>query len=212
MNDDSRTAKNDWITLALTGASGALYGLRLLEQLLLAGKNIHFLISKPGLLVVNMETHLKLPGRSQEIEKVLIDNYQARAGQIKVYGESQWTAPIASGSSVAKAMVICPCTMGTLASIAAGLSSSLIERAADVTLKEQKKLILVPRETPLSSLHLQNMLKLSQAGALILPPNPGFYYQLNSVMDLVDFVVARILDQLDVTHQLSQRWGEDSRV
>lgn len=204
---DSSQSNMAPITLAITGASGAVYGLRLLELLLTAGRRVYFLISKPGLLVVNMETRLKLPAKVQEIEKVLTETYSAAPGQVRVFGDQQWTAPVASGSSVSDAMVICPCTMGTLASIAAGLSSSLLERAADVILKEQKKLILVPRETPLSSLHLENMLKLSKAGVLILPPNPGFYDQQDTVSDLVDFVVARILDHLGITHKLIKRWG-----
>ena len=128
---------------------------------------------------------------------------------LTVYGREEWFAPIASGSSVADAMVVCPCTMGTLAAIATGMSDNLIERAADVTLKEQRKLILVPRETPFSALHLENMLKLARLGALILPANPGFYHHPASVQDLVDFVVARILDHLGISHQLMQPWGGD---
>jgi 4-hydroxy-3-polyprenylbenzoate decarboxylase len=128
---------------------------------------------------------------------------------LRVFGREDWFAPVASGSNPPEAMVICPCTMGTLAAVAAGLSDNLIERAADVALKEGRKLILVPRETPFSSLHLENMLKLSRAGAVILPANPGFYHEPKRVEDLVDFIVARILDHLGVKHDLMQRWGEE---
>jgi len=195
------------ITIALTGASGAQYGLRLLDQLVKADREIYFLISTPGQLVVNMETDIKLPGKTQEIQKVLTKLYAAAENQIRVFAKDQWTAPVASGTAVPEAMVICPCTMGTLASVAAGLSSNLIERAADVIIKERKKLILVPRETPYSSIHLENMLKLSNVGAVILPPNPGFYEGAKSVEDLIDFVVARILDHLNIEHNLIKPWG-----
>ncbi|PKO51813.1 MAG: aromatic acid decarboxylase, partial [Betaproteobacteria bacterium HGW-Betaproteobacteria-21] len=122
-----------------------------------------------------------------------------------------WFAPPASGSNPPDAMVVCPCTMATLAAIAAGLSQSLIERAADVVLKEQRKLVLVPRETPYSAIHLENMLKLARLGVCILPPNPGFYHHPQTVQDLVDFVVARVLDQLGVPHALMARWGENEK-
>ncbi|WP_456406863.1 UbiX family flavin prenyltransferase, partial [Thiolapillus sp.] len=121
----------------------------------------------------------------------------------------QWTAPVASGSNPPQALVVCPCTMGTLASIAHGISDDLIDRAADVMLKERRQLILVVRETPFSAIHLQNMLTVTQAGALVMPANPGFYYQPESVNDLVDFMVARILDHLRVEHDLLPRWGAD---
>ena len=196
------------ITLALTGASGAQYGLRLLELLLQADCRVSVLMSQPGQIVIGMETDLKLPGRSKEMERALIERYQAKPGQLHVYGQQHWTAPIASGSGVADAMVICPCTTGTLSAVATGQSRSLLERAADVTLKERKPLILVVRETPVSSIHLQNMLTLSQAGALIMPASPGFYQQPETVDDLIDFLVARVLDQLAIKHKLIPAWGE----
>ncbi len=192
----------------MTGASGAPYGLRLLECLLRAGEQVQFMISAPGQVVVGMETDLKLPGRPAEIQRFLTARYCAEPDQLQVFGREEWTAPVASGSSVPRALVICPCTTGTLSSVACGASNNLIDRAADVVLKEGRKLILVPRETPFSTIHLENMLKLARMGAVILPPSPGFYHQPATIDDLVDFVVARILDHLQVDHQLAKRWGE----
>jgi 4-hydroxy-3-polyprenylbenzoate decarboxylase len=154
-----------------------------------------------------METELKLSGPPQRMQQQFAEHFGADPELISVYSKDQWTAPPASGSSVADAMVVCPCSMGTLASIAVGSSDNLIHRAADVIIKERKNLILVPRETPFSSIHLENMLKLSRIGVVILPPNPGFYHGINSVSELIDFVVARILDQLGIDNDLSPRWG-----
>ena len=204
MEHHSRT-----ITLAMTGASGSLYGLRLLQQLLYAGRQVYLLISQPGQVVIGMETSLSLPGRPADIQRALSEHYGVDDDRLQVFGKDQWTAPIASGSGVADAMVVCPCTTGTLSSIACGASNNLIDRAADVTLKEKRKLILVPRETPFSEIHLENMLKLARMGAVILPPNPGFYNNPTSIDDLIDFVVARILDQLNIEHALMPRWGEE---
>ncbi len=197
------------IALAITGASGSAYGLRLLECLLAAGRQVYLMISQAGQIVLRMETNLEIPARSEEAEAFLSRAYQAAPGQLRVFGRQQWTAPVASGSNPAAAMAICPCTTGTLASVAAGLSSDLIERAADVMLKEQRRLILVVRETPFSVIHLENMLKLARLGALILPANPGFYYRPERVEELVDFVVARVLDHLGVPHGLLPRWGAE---
>jgi len=191
----------------MTGASGAQYGLRLLEYLLKANCRVYLMISAPGQIVISMETDLELPGRSAEIQKVLAAKYGASGEQLRVFGREEWTAPVASGSSVPDAMVVCPCTMGTLSGIAVGASKNLIERAADVVLKEGRKLVIVPRETPLSAIHLENMLRLARLGVSVLPPNPGFYHNPQNIDDLVDFVVARILDQLDVPHDLAKRWG-----
>jgi 4-hydroxy-3-polyprenylbenzoate decarboxylase len=127
---------------------------------------------------------------------------------LRVFGREEWFAPVASGSNPPDAMVICPCTMGTLAAVACGLADNLIARAADVVLKEKRPLILVPRETPFSQIHLENMLKLARSGAVILPANPGFYHRPESVQQVVDFVVARVLDQLGIAHDLMPRWGE----
>ncbi|WP_341676554.1 flavin prenyltransferase UbiX [Niveibacterium sp. SC-1] len=196
------------IALALTGASGMPYGMRLLECLLQAGARVELLYSQVAQIVARQEMDLALPSRAPEVQALLCERFGVSPERLAVYGREEWFAPLASGSNPADAMVICPCTMGTLASIAAGLSSNLIERAADVCLKEGKPLILVPRETPFSTLHLENMLRLSRMGVVILPPNPGFYTHPQSVQDLVDFVVARILDRLGVAHALHARWGE----
>ncbi|MBC7945623.1 MAG: UbiX family flavin prenyltransferase [Burkholderiales bacterium] len=194
------------VALALTGASGMPYALRLLEQLIKAGARVYLMYSQAAQIVAKQEVDLTL-GRAAEAQAYFSERFGAAAGQLRVFGREEWFAPIASGSNPADAMVICPCTMGTLAAIAAGLSDKLIERAADVMLKEKRKLVLVPRETPLSTIHLQNMLALASAGALILPANPGFYHRPQSMDDLVDFIVARILDHLGIAHELMARWG-----
>jgi flavin prenyltransferase len=195
------------VTLAMTGASGAPYTLRLLQELIKSGIQVQFLCSQPGQIVIAMESDLKLQASPQQMQAQLCEYLACEKEQLQVYGKDQWTAPVASGSSVSDAMVVCPCSMGTLAAIAHGLGNNLIHRAADVIIKERRKLILVPRETPLSSLHLENMLKLSNQGAVILPPSPGFYQGVNSVDDLIDFIVSRILDQLHIDNQLSPRWA-----
>ena len=201
--------KNQTIALAITGASGVQYGLRLLQCLIKADKQVYLMISQPGQVVIGMETDLALPGRPAEIQNFFTEKYQAQPGQLQVFGKDQWTAPVASGSSVPDAMVVCPCTTGTLSAIACGSSNNLIERAADVVLKERRKLILVPRETPFSDIHLENMLKLSRMDVVILPPSPGFYHNPKTINDLVDFVVARILDQLGMEHDLLPPWGAE---
>jgi 4-hydroxy-3-polyprenylbenzoate decarboxylase len=196
------------VTLALTGASGMPYGVRLLECLLAAGLRVYLLYSQVAQIVARQEMDLALPGRAREVEEFFARRYGTLENQLRVFGREEWFAPVASGSNPADAMVICPCTMGTLAAVASGLADNLIERAADVMLKEHRQLVLVPRETPLSAIHLENMLRLTRAGAVILPANPGFYHHPAKVEDLVDFVVARVLDQLGVPHQLIARWGE----
>lgn len=197
------------IILGMTGASGADYGLRLLHYLLDVGRPVQLLISKAAQIVIHMETDLRLPGRPRDIQRVLIDHYHCDSKQLQVYGQDEWTAPSASGSALAQAMVVCPCTTGALAAIANGNSDNLLERAADVSLKEGRKLILAVRETPLSVIHLENMLRLGRAGAVILPANPGFYYRPATAAQLVDFIVARILDQLAISHTLTPHWGEE---
>ncbi|MCL2657236.1 MAG: UbiX family flavin prenyltransferase [Betaproteobacteria bacterium] len=196
------------IALALTGASGMPYGIRLLECLLAVGIRVELLYSQVAQIVARQEMGLDLPGRAADAQAAFSERFNAAPEQLKVYGREEWFAPLASGSNPPDAMVICPCTMGTLAAIAAGLSSNLIERAADVCLKERRPLVLVPRETPFSTLHLENMLRLSRMGVVILPPSPGFYTHPQSVQDMVDFVVARVLDQIGVPNTLIPRWGE----
>ena len=196
------------ICLAFTGASGMPYGMRLLECLLAAGCRVQLLHSQVAQVVARQEMNLELPARPADTEVLLRERFASLPGRLAVYGREEWFAPVASGSNPPDAMVICPCTMGTLAAIAQGLAANLIERAADVALKEGRTLVLVPRETPLSIIHLENMLRLARAGAVILPPNPGFYHHPQGIADLVDFVVARVLDQLKVPHALMSRWGE----
>lgn len=201
---------NKTFTLAFTGASGLPYGLRLLECLLAAGCHVHLLCTQAAQIVARQELDETWPSRPAELAEMFCHRFGVKASQLDVWGQQEWFAPMASGSNPGDGMVVCPCTMGSMAAIASGLSENLLERAADVMIKEGKKLILVPRETPFSAIHLENMLKLSRAGVVILPPNPGFYHHPQSVADLVDFVVARILDQLSVPHVLMARWGESN--
>ncbi|HEY5601911.1 MAG TPA: flavin prenyltransferase UbiX [Gammaproteobacteria bacterium] len=198
------------ITLAITGASGVHYGLRLLECLLKAEQTVNLLISSAAHVVISTETEHKFGHRPEEILAYFSQLYAAKPGQLHVFGKEQWMAPIASGSGAARAMVVCPCSSATLSSIAHGSSDNLIERAADVMLKEQRKLILVTREMPVSAIHLENMLKLARLGVAILPASPGFYHQPKTINDLVDFVVARVMDHLDIEHNLVPRWGEST--
>lgn len=195
------------IALAITGASGAQYGLRLLQQLLAAGCPVYLMVSKPAQVVFGLELDLDIPSRPADMQRWFSEQYNAAEGQLQVFSSEQWTAPIASGSNAADAMVICPCTAATSAAVAQGLSRSLIERAADVMLKERRQLLIVLRETPLSSIHLENLLRLSNAGATIMPAAPGFYNKPKTVDELVDFMVARIMDHLKVPQTLSPRWG-----
>ena len=196
------------VILAMTGASGAPYALRLLECLLEKQQPVYLLVSKAAQMVLQMESELDIPARPADMQAWFTEYYQADPQLLTVFGKEQWTAPIASGSHNARHMVICPCTTGTLAAVANGNSDNLIERAADVMLKERRELIMVVREMPLSVIHLENMLRLSRAGATIMPANPGFYYQPKSVSDLVDFVVARILEHLGIEQSLTRAWGD----
>ena len=195
------------ICLAFTGASGMPYGIRLLECLLATGCHVQLLYSEVAQIVARQEMALELPASPADAEALFRDRFAQLPGTLAVFGREDWFAPVASGSNPPHAMIVCPCTMSTLAGIAQGLSSNLIERAADVALKEGRKLILVPRETPFSAIHLENMLRLARAGAVILPPNPGFYHHPRCVGDLVDFVVARLFDQVGLPHSLIRRWG-----
>lgn len=196
------------IIVAMTGASGAAYGLKLIQVLLQSDYPVYLLVSKAAQMVLAMETTLDVPARPADMQRFFIDHFKVDSSLLKVFSREDWTSPIASGSHTAQHMVVCPCTTGTLAAIAHGSSDNLMERAADVMLKEQRKLIMVVRETPFSTIHLENMLKLAQAGAVILPANPGFYHEPASIDDIIDFIVARVLDHIDVDHNLIPRWGE----
>ena len=197
------------ITLAITGASGAQYGLRLLQCLLAADCKVFLMISSAAEVVIRTETDLDLPRDLEDQQALLSDLYGADEDQLQLLAKDDWFAAVASGSSSPSSMVICPASGGTLSAIAHGASNNLIERAADVALKERRKLIVVPRETPYSEIHLENMLKLTQMGVIVLPASPGFYMQPQTVEELVDFIVARVLDQLGVQQELMPRWGED---
>lgn len=196
------------VTLALTGASGMGYAMRLLEILLEGGHTVYLVYSQAAQFVAKQELDFALPAKVAEARMALIERYRCRPEQLQVFAREDWLAPIASGTGAADAMVVCPCTMGALSAIANGASENLIERAADVMIKEGRKLILVPRETPFSPIHLENMLKLSRIGVVMLAANPGFYHQPATVQQVVDFIVAKILDQLGVEHALMARWGD----
>ncbi|MGH7677714.1 MAG: UbiX family flavin prenyltransferase [Gemmatimonadaceae bacterium] len=190
------------IVVAITGASGAPYAVRLLEQLLAADRPVWLIVTSHGLRLLHTELGIDS-----------VDSLRTQVGAdawrrlVTVYDDADRGAAPASGSARNAGMVICPCSMGTLSAVSIGASRSLVERAADVMLKERRTLVLVPRETPLSAIHLQNMLRLTRAGAVVLPAAPGFYHRPQTIQELVDFVVARVLDQLGVEHALSRRWA-----
>jgi len=194
-------------TVAISGASGAPYALRLLQALIKSGHSIYLSISGDGLSILNDETGLMLKGSETDIQNALEKHLGAKEGQIAYFDEDNMYAPIASGSAKVDAMVVVPCSMKALASIAHGFASNLIERAADVMLKEKRKLIIVPRETPLSAIHLRNMLTLAEAGCHIIPAMPAFYHHPQKISDMVDFVTGRVLDSMGVENDLSPRWG-----
>ena len=195
--------------VGITGASGSRYAIRLLEVLMQFECEVHLTISPAAVLVLNTESDRRIDLNSFRLAD-LLGEMANRTATLKYHHFTDSMSGIASGSFKTDAMVICPCSMGTLSSIAHGLSTNLIQRAADVHIKERRKLIVVPRETPLGSIQLQNMLKLTQAGAVVLPAMPGFYHAPQTIDDLVDFVVGRICDQLDLDQSLMQRWGESS--
>lgn len=195
------------ITIALTGASGSGYALRLMECLLAANYRLFVLCSSAAKIVLDTETGLKLPSSPEKASEFLTEKFNAKVGQIQVFGKEQWFSPVASGSAAPKQMVVCPCSTGTLAAISQGMSDNLIERAADVVIKERGQLILMVRETPFSSIHLQNMLSLSQQGVTIMPASPGFYHNPESINDLIDFMVGRVLDHLGIDQKVMPRWG-----
>jgi len=195
------------IVLAITGASGAVYGLRLCEELLAAGHSVTALISRAGFTVLAAEAGLDWQGNEAQVSARLRERYRAGGENLRFYAEDNLLAPVASGSSAPDAMVICPCSMGTLSGVACGSSRNLLERCADVMLKERRPLVLVPRETPLSEIHLENMLRLARMGARIVPPMPAFYHSPRSVDELVDFVVGKVLESLGMEHRLYRAWG-----
>ena len=197
------TERREPIVMAITGASGAPYAVRLLEQLLVADQPVQLIVSAHGLRLLQTETEVHTVDALRTV--VGMSRWDAL---VTLFDDDDRGAAPASGSSRNRGMVICPCSMGTVSAISQGTSRSLVERAADVALKERRRLVLVPRESPYSAIHLENMLRLTQAGAVVLPASPGFYHRPTSVAELVDFVVARVLDQLDVQHTLGRRWGE----
>jgi 4-hydroxy-3-polyprenylbenzoate decarboxylase len=196
------------IVVAITGASGSVYGLRLVEELLRTKIRVVLLLTRSGIDVLRYETGLEWKGTTAERKQLIRDYFGGDSG-LEYYDQGDMFAPVASGSSAPDAMVIVPCSMGAAGRIAAGISDNLIERVADVVLKEQRRLVLVPRETPLNQIHLQNLLTLSRAGAQILPAAPGFYHRPRKIEELIDFIVGKILDSLHIPHQLFRRWGED---
>lgn len=194
------------VTLAITGASGAPYAHRLLQVLLDQQVHVHLLVSKAAMMVAAVEQGEAWPTNHAKLADYIRQNLSAN-GKLDIYGRDDWMSPVASGSGAPSTMIVCPCSTGSLASIATGQCDNLIERAADVVLKESGRLILVPRETPLHEIHLENMLKLKRAGAVILPASPGFYHQPKRVEDLVDFIVARILKSAGFEQTLLPGWG-----
>lgn len=197
---------NSAITLAITGATGAQYGLRLLETLLQLDRPVYLLLSNAAKVVINTETQLTLPSEFSLLSDFFKTHFEDNHHLLQIFDEKDWFSPAASGSNPAAHMVVCPCSMGTLSAIATGASNNLIERAADVTLKEKKQLILVPREMPFSTLQLRNMTTLSELGATIMPASPGFYHNPETVEDLIDFVVDRILSHLGFEKRLIKPW------
>jgi 4-hydroxy-3-polyprenylbenzoate decarboxylase len=189
------------IVFGITGASGAPYAVRLLQQIVAASRPVSLIVSSHGFRLMETETDIKsMEDLRSAVGPDAWDDF------VTPYTNADRGAPPASGSALSAGMVICPCSMGTLSAISVGASRSLIERAADVALKERRKLVLVPRETPLSAIHLQNMLRLTRAGAVVLPAAPGFYQRPEKIGDLVDFIVARVLDQLGIPSPLAKRW------
>lgn len=192
------------IVFAITGASGAPYAIRLLEQLIKTRRAVQLVISSHGMRL--LETECDVKSAAELRERVGASGWDEL---VTLFDDTNRGGAPASGSALNAGMVICPCSMGTLSAISIGASRSLIERAADVALKERRPLVLVPRESPLSAIHLENMLRVTRAGAVVLPASPGFYHRPSSIDELVDFVVARVLDHLDVEHDLVRRWAGD---
>jgi len=200
--------RNREVIVAVTGASGSLYALRLIERLARQQVRIHLLLSAAARVVMQQEIGLELEESPATTATQIAASLDVSVEMLRCYAPADWFAPVASGSSGLRRMVVLPCSMGTLARIAAGHSENLIERAADVQIKERGQLILVPRETPLSAIHLENMLKLARLGVEIVPAMPGFYHRPQTLIELVDFVVDRLLDRLALADGGEQRWGE----
>jgi 4-hydroxy-3-polyprenylbenzoate decarboxylase len=194
-------------TVAITGASGSPYALRVLQVLLQQGHTIYLCISGDGLKILGEESGILLKGSETDIQSAMVRQLDAREGQLRYFNEDNMYTPIASGSTRVDAMVVIPCSMKALSSIANGFASNLIERAADVTIKERRKLILVPREMPLSAIHLRNMLTLAEIGCHIVPAMPGFYHHPKQLQDIIDFVAGRVLDAMGVENTIAPRWG-----
>jgi len=194
--------------LAITGASGTIYGLRLAEELLRSGARVSLVVTSAGFAVMKEECGVEWQGSKEEVLQQAKARFGYSGDQLAFYGEKDLFAPIASGSSAPDAMIIVPCSMGTLSRVSCGNSGNLVERAVDVMLKEGRPLVLVPRETPLNAIHLENMLKLARLGVRIVPAMPAFYQQPASLEDLVDFVVGKVLDSVGVEHSLFRRWGK----
>lgn len=196
------------VVVTITGASGSIYGLRLIQELLNSGCSVSVLISRAGFAVLKEEQGLDWSGEADLVSVRLCRHFNVAPERLRHYAETDFLAPFASGSAAPDAMVFAPCSMGSIARIASGISGNLPERAADVMIKERKPLLLVPRETPLSSIHLENMLKLSQLGVGIIPAMPGFYGKPQTVDDMVNFVVGKVLNVMGVENPLSVKWGE----
>ena len=196
------------ITLAVTGASGSGYFLHLLQALVDKNCQVYLLLSDAAKIVLKTEVNEDWPVEIASLNLFLQKRFKSKEQQIIALASKDWFSPVASGSSAPKKMVICPCSCGTLASIAQGLSNNLIERSADVLLKERGQLIIMPRETPFSTIHLRNMLTLSELGVTVMPLAPGFYHQPKTISDLQGFMVARVLDHLNISHDISKKWCE----
>lgn len=196
------------IVVAITGASGAVYGLRLCEELLAGGHDLDMLISRAGFTVLRTEKGFDWGGSECRIGELLRNHFRVPAERLRFFAEDNLSAPVASGSSAPDALVVCPCSMGTVARIAGGISGNLLERCADVMLKERRQVVLVPRETPLSEIHLENMLRLARMGARMVAAMPAFYHGPRAIGDLIDFVVGKVLDSLGLENRLYRRWGE----
>ena len=197
------------VTLGITGATGIPIAFALLKQLLLHDCIVHLVISTAGIITAKQETDITLSGNPNQTKKILCSKLNLVAeDRLFVYSNNDWFSPIASGSSVSDVMIVCPCSMASLGKISGGIGDDLLIRAADVIMKERKNLILVPRETPLSAIHLENMLKLAKLSVSILPPVPAFYNHPTSIDDIILNLVSRILDQAQIKNNLTKRWGQ----